>query len=82
MPLEAKGGAGEEPGRPAKKSGQGEYQFRVAYTAAHLPAETAPVLVNAHGGFAVDRREGKGETYFALPGAGIIKISATSPPPR
>jgi hypothetical protein len=31
--------------------------------------------VKAHGGFAVDRRPGKGETYFALPGAGILQIS-------
>jgi hypothetical protein len=34
------------------------------------------VLKAAHGGFAVDRRKGHGETYFALPGAGIIQISA------
>jgi hypothetical protein len=34
------------------------------------------VLVNAHGGFAVDRRAGKEETYFALPGAGILRISS------
>jgi hypothetical protein len=33
------------------------------------------VLKSAHGGFAVDRRAGKGETYFALPGAGILVIS-------
>ncbi len=34
------------------------------------------MLVNAHGGFAVDRRPGKDETYFALPGAGILQISS------
>jgi len=28
-----------------------------------------------HGGFAVDLRSGKGETYFGLKGAGIIQIS-------
>jgi hypothetical protein len=32
--------------------------------------------VNAHGGFAVDRRDGRGETYFSLPGAGILRLSA------
>ena len=56
-------------------SGQGEMKFRVAYTASHLPEEAVKVLASAHGGFAVDRRDKKGETYFALPGAGIIQIS-------
>src|SRR5512146_3518021 len=57
-------------------SGQGKMKFKVLYTANHLPEPAQKVLVNAHGGFAVDRRPGKGETYFALPGAGILKISA------
>jgi hypothetical protein len=34
------------------------------------------VLSSAHGGFAVDHRAGKGETYFSLPGAGILRLSA------
>ena len=59
-----------------KVSGTGKYKFKVLYTSSHLPAEAQAVLKNAHGGFAVDRRPGKGETYFALPGAGIIQISA------
>jgi len=57
-------------------SGQGKLKFRVLYTSDHLPAPAVDVLVKAHGGFAVDRRDGHGETYFALPGAGIIKVSA------
>ena len=57
-------------------SGQGKMRFRVLYTAEHLPSEAGKVLMSAHGGFAVDRRQGKGESYFALPGAGIIQISA------
>ncbi len=57
-------------------SGQGKLKFRVLYTSAHLPAEAQKVLTAAHGGFAIDRRHGKGETYFALPGAGIVQISA------
>lgn len=56
-------------------SGQGNLRFRVLYTSSHLPEAAASVLVKAHGGFAVDRRPGKGESYFALPGAGIIQIS-------
>ncbi len=60
----------------AGMSGQGKYQFRVLYDSSSLPSEAQAVLEKAHGGFAVDRRSGKGETYFALPGAGIIKISA------
>ncbi len=59
-------------------TGWGEYQFRVLYDSSHLPAAARKqeALVKAHGGFAVDRRPGKGETYFALPGAGIIRISS------
>ena len=57
-------------------SGHGNMKFRVLYTSSHLPAAAQSVLKNAHGGFAVDRRPGRGETYFALPGAGIVQISA------
>ena len=55
-------------------SGQGNLQFRVLYTSSILPPKAQEVLEKAHGGFAVDRRNGKGETYFALPGAGILRI--------
>jgi hypothetical protein len=57
-------------------SGQGRLRFRVLYTASHLPAEARNVLAQAHGGFAVDQRPGRGEIYFALKGAGILQISA------
>ena len=57
-------------------SGQGKMRFKVLYTSAHLPEKAKKVLVSAHGGFAVDRRQAHGETYFALPGAGIVQISA------
>jgi hypothetical protein len=59
-----------------KVSGQGKLRFKVLYTSSHLPPEAQKVLKAAHGGFAVDRRKGRGETYFALPGAGILQISA------
>jgi hypothetical protein len=57
-------------------SGQGDFRFRVLRTSSDLPKEAQQVVVKAHGGFAVDRRSGKGETYFSLPGAGILQISA------
>jgi hypothetical protein len=57
-------------------SGQGKMKFRVLYKSDHLPAEAQAVLKGAHGGFAVDLRKGKGETYFGLKNAGIIQISA------
>jgi hypothetical protein len=57
-------------------TGQGALRFRVLLTASQLPAEARKVVVSAHGGFAVDRRDGRGETYFALPGAGILRLSA------
>lgn len=56
-------------------SGTGKYKFRVLYTSSHLPQEAQAVLKGAHGGFDVDLRPGKGETYFSLKGAGIIQIS-------
>ena len=59
-----------------KVSGQGKYQFRVLQTRDILPKTALKFLEKAHGGFAVDRRDGQYETYFALPGAGIIQISA------
>src|SRR2546430_11572769 len=57
-------------------SGQGALRFRVVLTSASLPEEARKVLVSAHGGFAVDHRPGKEETYFALPGAGILRLGA------
>lgn len=63
-------------GQGERTSGNGKYKFRVLYTSTHLPAEAQKILKAAHGGFAIDRRPGKGEVYFALPGAGIIRISS------
>src|SRR5436309_11645119 len=57
-------------------SGQGALRFRVVLTAAQLPEEARKVVVSAHGGFAVDHRPGKEGTSFALPGAGILRLSA------
>jgi len=57
-------------------SGQGAMRFRVLYTSERLPEAARRVLTAAHGGFAVDRRPGRGEVYFALPGAGILRVSA------
>ncbi len=57
-------------------SGQGKMRFKVLYTSDRLPEEARKVLVSAHGGFAVDHRPGREETYFSLPGAGILQISA------
>src|SRR5512132_2463144 len=57
-------------------SGQGKMKFKVLYRSDHLPPEAQQVLKAAHGGFSVDLGKGKGETYFALKGAGIIQISA------
>src|SRR5258706_11145364 len=51
-------------------------RFRLLYPSSDLPAEAQKVLTGAHGGFAVDLRSGKGETYFSLKGAGIIQISS------
>src|SRR5262245_46941197 len=57
-------------------SGQGKMKFKVLYKSDHLPPEAQKALKGAHGGFSVDLQKGKGETYFALKGAGIVRISA------
>lgn len=61
---------------PAGITGQGDLQFKVLHTSAALPEAAMKGLDAAHGGFAVDRRPGQGEIYFALPEVGIIRISA------
>ena len=65
----------QDPGKADRISGQGDLRFRVLYTGDHLPQAAVRVLDKAHGGFAIDRREGRNEVYFALPGAGIIRLS-------
>ena len=57
-------------------SGQGKMRFKALFTSDHLPEAARKAMVSAHGGFAVDRRPGRGEVYFALPGVGILQISA------
>jgi hypothetical protein len=69
-------GSGAASDKAPGVTGQGDLKFKILYASDHLPPEAQKVLVNAHGGFAVDRRPGKEETYFALPGAGILQISA------
>lgn len=58
------------------ETGQAPFKFRVYGAGATLPSTLAQPLIKAHGGFAVDRRPGHGETYFALKGAGVLRISA------
>jgi hypothetical protein len=58
------------------RSGQGRFRFQVAFRSEQLPDSANKVLKLAHGGFAVDRRADHGETYFALPGAGILRVSS------
>jgi hypothetical protein len=75
-PMRASAAAPARPAANSGVSGEGKMKFKVLYTSQHLPPEAVNVLKAAHGGFTIDRRPGKGETYFALPGAGIIQISA------
>jgi hypothetical protein len=74
--AQASEASGAKPGPVPGISGQGKMKFRLLYSSDHLPEEARKVLASAHGGFAVDRRPGRGEIYFALPGAGILQISA------
>ncbi|MBZ5561686.1 MAG: hypothetical protein LAP13_04635 [Acidobacteriia bacterium] len=76
QPAQASVAAGTKAHPVPGVTGQGKLRFRLLYSSEQLPDEAKKVLVKAHGGFAVDRRPGKGQTYFALPGAGILEISA------
>ena len=61
----------------SKTTGQGALKFKVLRTSQDLPKDVKDEhLKAAHGGFAVDRREGHGEIYFSLPNFGILRISA------
>lgn len=68
-------GAEEKISVEEKISGQGEYRFRVKYGENHLPVPAKRWLRGVHGGFAIDRRPGRGEVYFAIAGAGIVRLS-------
>lgn len=57
-------------------SGQGKMRFKVFLTSERMPEEGKKALRGAHGGSAVDHRPGKGETYFFLRGAGILRVNA------
>jgi hypothetical protein len=57
-------------------TGQGEMTFKLIYQTDNLPEEAMKGITQAHGGFAVDRREGKGEAYWALPKVGILRVNS------
>lgn len=57
-------------------TGQGGWVFRIKHDSGILPEAAREALPRAHGGFAIDTRDGRGEVYFALPGAGIIRLNA------
>jgi hypothetical protein len=68
------------------RSGDGALRFDVLATSEQLPKrvfEPNPhdgggrsILECAHGGFAFDYREGRGEVYWFLQGAGMLRVSA------
>jgi hypothetical protein len=76
LAQQAAAAGGAKTGAVPGVSGQGKMRFKVLLTSDRLPEEAKKVLVSAHGGFAVDHRPGREETYFALPGAGILQISS------
>jgi hypothetical protein len=67
-------------------SGQGELEFELMMDSSALPKQVFEVnphdpkgrtiLESAHAGFALDYREGKGEVYWSLQGAGILRVDS------
>lgn len=70
-----RGGRTSVGGTQRAVTGEDEWQFRVYSDRSILPPDALAVLKDAHAGFAVDRRPGAGETYFALKGGGIYVLS-------
>jgi hypothetical protein len=69
--------------RVKASSGDGDLSFEVSVTSKQLPkkvfeenpfAKKRQILDCAHGGFAFDHREGQGEVYWFLQGAGAMRI--------
>lgn len=70
----------------AGRSGDGELVFEVAVRSDRLPpavfeknphsGDERTILECAHGGFAFDSRAGRGEVYWFLQGAGMLRVSA------
>ena len=59
-----------------KLSGQKPFEFALRADLCNLPAAAQACEVNLHGGFAVDTRAGYGQTYYGMPGCGIMRIDA------
>ena len=57
-------------------SGQGAFVFTHREELTHLPKAAQAHEVKLHGGFAEDERPGYGQLYYAMPGAGLLRISA------
>lgn len=77
--------ASAAPTRRSEHSGQGQFVFRVAVRSDALPEKVhaknpydrrrkRTCLDCAHGGFAYDHREGRGEVYWFLQGAGMMRV--------
>jgi hypothetical protein len=86
LALEQNRGLSTAATRAAGVSGDGAWTFKVLVTAKSLPKKVLepnpfgrgknkkPILDYAHGGFAYDHRKGKGEVYWFLQGAGMMRI--------
>jgi 6-bladed beta-propeller len=64
------------PARANATTGQGNFRFKLLHSSSFIPQEAQEGLLAAHGGFAEDRRDGKGDIYFALPRVGILHVAA------
>jgi hypothetical protein len=58
-----------------KTSGQGSLVFSHCEDLRRVPDRALGVEINLHGGFAVDKRAGKGSAYYGMPGIGLMRIS-------
>jgi len=73
---DTKSGSGASGNSGTATAGQGRFVFRLVPELSSLPAGAETHERGLHGGFAVDRRAGRGEVYFGLKGAGLIRVSS------
>jgi hypothetical protein len=60
----------------SKRSGQGSFVFEHIEDFRRLPEVALPFEKGLHGSTGADKRPGKGELYYGMPGLGILRVSA------
>lgn len=58
-----------------RTSGQAPFAFAYRADLRAVPPAAHEFEVNLHGGFAVDKRPGRGQVFYGMPGCGLMRVS-------